>query len=57
LVCVWHRMDKFVVRRDDHVPIVWCFRYRILSAARQKYLAARCVPNASRNYRWRVGTK
>jgi hypothetical protein len=32
LVCVWHRMDKFLVRRDDHVLIVWCFRYRIFSS-------------------------
>jgi hypothetical protein len=29
LICVWHRMDEFLVRRDDHVLIVWRFRYRI----------------------------
>ena len=36
LTCVWHRMDEFLVRRDNHVLIVWGFRYRISSAARQK---------------------
>ena len=35
-ICAWHRMDEFLVRRDNHVLIVWRFRYRILSAARRK---------------------
>lgn len=26
LVCVRHRTDEFLVRRDDHVLIVWRFR-------------------------------
>jgi hypothetical protein len=34
LTCVWHRVDEFLVRRDDRVLIVRCFRYRILSATR-----------------------
>ena len=34
LTCVWHRMDKFLVRRDDHVLIVRRFCYRISSATR-----------------------
>jgi hypothetical protein len=36
LICMWHRMNEFLVRGDDHVLIIWRFRYRILSAARQK---------------------
>jgi hypothetical protein len=35
-ICAWHRMDESLVRRDNHVLIVWRFRYRILSAARRK---------------------
>src|SRR6267154_2945829 len=35
LTCVWHRMNEFLVRRDDHVLVVWRSRYRISSAARQ----------------------
>ena len=35
LICMWHRMDEFLVRRDDHVLIVWRFRYPISSEARQ----------------------
>jgi hypothetical protein len=50
LICVRHRMDEFLVRRDDHVLIVWRFRYHISSAARQKKVAASHVPIASRNY-------
>lgn len=49
LICVWHRVDEFLVRRDDHVLVVWRFRYRISSAARQKkWLQAA--------YRSRLGT-
>jgi hypothetical protein len=29
LICVWHRMDEFLVRCDDHVLMVWRIRYRI----------------------------
>ncbi len=36
LICVWHRTDEFLVGRDDHVLIVWRFRYRISSAARRQ---------------------
>ena len=36
LICVWHRMNEFLVRCDDHLLIVWLFRYHILSAARRK---------------------
>jgi hypothetical protein len=36
LICVWHRMDEFLVRRDDLVLVVWRFCYRISSAAGQK---------------------
>jgi hypothetical protein len=36
LTCVRHRMDEFLVRRDDHVLIVWRFRYHRSSAARPK---------------------
>jgi len=57
LICVWHRVDEFLVRRDDHVLVVWRFRYRISSAARQKKVAASRVPIASRNYGRHVGTK
>ena len=35
-ICVWHRMYEFLVCRDDHVLVVWRFRYRIPSTARQK---------------------
>ena len=50
-------MDEPLVRSDDHLLIVGLFRYRISSAARQKQVATRSAPIASRNYRKQAGIK
>ena len=42
-ICVRHRMYEFLVRRDDHVLVVWRIRYRISSEARLRAACQRAV--------------